>query len=156
MVLTSRRLRRKDRLHPLCHPLNWFYSCQTILPRTKKPSDLSPTWLSHHGLGSRRAITLLGRERVFYQTQRCSNSPRIFFIQSFRAKLQFADRVFKSKRWPQKHVKKWNELYAQMQKQAELRNKLAHYIPRGYPAAKPGRRRALLPHFIAPTKYRQR
>ena len=80
-----------------------------------------------------------------------------FSIQSFRAKLQFADRVFKSKRWPQKHVKKWNELCAQMQKQAELRNKLAHYISRGYPAAEPGRRRALIPRFIAPTKYyRQR
>jgi hypothetical protein len=79
-----------------------------------------------------------------------------FSIQSFRAKLQFADRVFKSKRWPQKHVKKWNELYVQMQKQAELRNKLAHYISRGYPFAKPGRRRALLPYFIAPTKHRQR
>jgi hypothetical protein len=53
-------------------------------------------------------------------------------------------------------MRKWEELYEQMEKQARsLRNKLAHYIHRGYPAAKPGRRAALLPRFIAPTKYRQ-
>src|SRR5262249_399260 len=46
-------------------------------------------------------------------------------IESFRSKLQFADRVFKSRHWPQKHMKKWDELYAQMEKQARLRNKLA-------------------------------
>jgi len=79
-----------------------------------------------------------------------------FSIESFRAKLQFADRVFKTKHWPRKHMKKWDELYEQMEKQARLRNKLAHYIHRGYPTAKPGRREALLPRFIAPTKYRQR
>jgi len=79
-----------------------------------------------------------------------------FSIESFRAKLQFADRVFKTKHWPRKHMKKWDELYEQMEKQASLRNKLAHYIHRGYPAAKPGRRNALLPRFIAPTQYRQR
>jgi len=77
-------------------------------------------------------------------------------IESFRSKLQFADRVFKSRHWPQKHMKKWDELYAQMEKQARLRNKLAHYSHMGYPTAKPGRREALLPRFIAPEKHRQR
>jgi hypothetical protein len=79
-----------------------------------------------------------------------------FSIESFRAKLQFADRVFKTKHRPRRHMKKWDELYKQMEKQARLRNKLAHYISRGYPNAKPGRRMALLPRVIAPTKYRQR
>src|SRR5262245_13957447 len=79
-----------------------------------------------------------------------------FSVESFRAKLQFADRVFKSRHWPQKHMKKWDELYALMEKQATLRNKLAHYSHMGFPTAKPGRREALLPRFVAPTKYRQR
>jgi hypothetical protein len=79
-----------------------------------------------------------------------------FSIESFRAKLQFADRVFKTKHWPRKHMKKWDELYARMNKHAGLRNKLAHYSHVTFPTAKPGRREALLPRFPAPTKYRQR
>ena len=107
-------------------------------------------------MGSSRAVAFLGRERVFHQTQPVQTDRGFSSIESFRSKLQFADRVFKSRHWPQKHMKKWDELYAQMEKQARLRNKLAHCSHMGYPTAKPGRREAILPRFIAPTKHRQR
>src|SRR6516162_6915681 len=64
-------------------------------------------------LGSSRAVAFLGRERVFHQTQPVQTDRGFSSIESFRSKLQFADRVFKSRHWPQKHMKKWDELYAQ-------------------------------------------
>jgi len=79
-----------------------------------------------------------------------------FAIESFRAKLQFADRIFKSKRQTKKHLTRWGELHLQLERQSRLRNKLAHYVHIGYPSGKPGRRGALVPRFSAPTKYRQR